>query len=393
VQNIEQGRRQIDSTSVILELADALGVEPNKLVSRPLFSPPKSADMPRPREVLRDLRRVLLHYDGIHGADPAEDRPPRPAAELERQVQLAGEIRRTQANNISAVIWILPDLIQGARHAARNAGEATAARRVAWQVLARSYSLAAALLWQYGDDELGWVAADRSIHAAEQADDALLVAAGARVMQQLLLAQGDMGSVIEMSESAGNLIVPGRDAPPEQLVIWGNLQLFGAFAAARAKNGREHARLRDLSEYAAERLGEDRLYLGFNFGPGDVALQHVGELVELEQPSKALRLAEQMPDDPLPPGGPPRLPPDPQGQGAVPAAPRPGDRRPAHGRLGDRAGSRSVRADDLRDDPGHAGASPLPGQPELADPRRAHGIYLILRKRRRAVVLAFLGAD
>jgi len=300
VQNIEQGRRQIDSTSVILELADALGVEPNKLVSRPLFSPPKSADMPRPREVLRDLRRVLLHYDGIHGADPAEDRPPRPAAELERQVQLAGEIRRTQANNISAVIWILPDLIQGARHAARNAGEATAARRVAWQVLARSYSLAAALLWQYGDDELGWVAADRSIHAAEQADDALLVAAGARVMQQLLLAQGDMGSVIEMSESAGNLIVPGRDAPPEQLVIWGNLQLFGAFAAARAKNGREHARLRDLSEYAAERLGEDRLYLGFNFGPGDVALQHVGELVELEQPSKALRLAEQMPDDPLP---------------------------------------------------------------------------------------------
>jgi len=299
VQNIEQGRRQIDSTSMILDLAEALGVEPDRLTSKPLFPPPKSPDMPR-GNVLLDLRRALLHYDGIHGYDRSDDRPPRPVAELEREVQVAGETRRRESKNFSTVVWVLPGLIRDTRHAARHAQEDSGERRAAWSVLARLYGLAAALLWQYGDDDLGWIAADRSIRTAEQADSPLLVAASARVMQQLLLAQGDLDSVIDLTESAGQLIAPGKDAPPEQLIIWGNLQLIGAFAAARAKDFREHARLHDLSEHAAERLGEDSMYLGFNFGPGDVALQHVGELVELEQPTKALRLAEELPDDPLP---------------------------------------------------------------------------------------------
>ncbi len=271
VRNIEQGRRQVDSTTVILELAEALGVEPNKLTGRPLFPPPSGPKLPDPSGVLADLRRVLLHYDGIHGLDLPDDRAPRPVVELEREVQVAEQTRRSDPRNFSAVVWMLPELIRDTRHAARHAGEHTAERRRAWGLLARLYSQATGALWQWGDDDLGWIAAE-----------------------------GHLGEVIDLVDAGGRLIAAGKDARPEQLVLLGGVQLAGAFAAARAKDPAEHARLRRLVEQAADRLGADRLVFGNNFGPGDVALQHVGELVELHQPAKALRRAEQLPTDPLP---------------------------------------------------------------------------------------------
>jgi len=300
VRNIEQGRRQVDSTTVILELAAALGVEPNKLTGRPLFPPPSGPKLPDPSGVLADLRRVLLHYDGIHGLDLPDDRAPRPVVELEREVQVAEQTRRSDPRNFSAVVWMLPELIRDTRHAARHAGEHTAERRRAWGLLARLYSQATGALWQWGDDDLGWIAADRSIRAAEQTDDPLLILVGIRTVQQPLLAKGHLGEVIDLVDAGGRLIAAGKDARPEQLVLLGGVQLAGAFAAARAKDPAEHARLRRLVEQAADRLGADRLVFGNNFGPGDVALQHVGELVELHQPAKALRRAEQLPTDPLP---------------------------------------------------------------------------------------------
>jgi len=299
VRNIEQGRRQVDSTRVILELADALAVEPNKLTGRPLFPPPSGPRMPNPSGVLADLRRALLHHDGIHGLDVPEDRPPRPVPELEREVRLAEQARRNEPKNFSAVVWMLPGLIQDARHAALHAGEGTIERRRAWGVLVRLYSQATGALWQLGDDDLGWIAADRSMTAAEQADDPLLVLVGIRTMQQALLAQGHLGDMIDLVDAAGRTVARGKDQP-EQIVIFGGVQLAGAFAAARANDAAEHARLRRLAEQSAERLGDDRLVVGNNFGPGDVALQHVGELVELDQPAKALQRAEQLPPDPLP---------------------------------------------------------------------------------------------
>jgi len=302
VRNIEQGRTQVDSVTVILELADVLGVEPNRLTGRPLFPPPAGPQTPNPVGVLADLRRVLLHYDGIHALDLAGDHPPRPAAELEREVAIAEQTRRSDPHNFSGVVWMLPELIRDARHAARQAPEGTAERRRAWGVLTRLYSQATGALWQWGDDDLCWIAADRSLTAAEQADDPLIILIGIRSMQQSLLGKGHLGPVVELVDAAGRLTAQGNgsDPGPELLVLLGGAQLAGAFAAARAREPAEHARLRRLAEQAAERLGSDRLVYGNNFGPGDVALQHVGELVELRQPAKALRRAEQLPADPLP---------------------------------------------------------------------------------------------
>src|SRR6266700_2216968 len=94
-----------------------------------------------------------------------------------------------------------------------------------------------------------------------------------------------------------------RDLGASRRARRGTKQADGTAAdptAARANDEAEHARLRRLAEQSAERLGDDRLVVGNNFGPGDVTLQHVGELVELGQPAEALQRAEQLPPDPLP---------------------------------------------------------------------------------------------
>jgi transcriptional regulator with XRE-family HTH domain len=300
VRNIEQGRRQVDSTTVILELAEVLGVEPNKLTGRPLFPMPDGPKMPEPSGVVADLRHVLLHYDGIHGLDRPDGRPPRPLGDLEADVALAEQTRRRDPRNLSAVVWMLPELIRDARHVARHAAEGTADRRRAWGLLVRLYSQATGALWQWGDDDLGWIAADRAMTAAEQADDPLMTLVGIRTMQQALLSKGHLGDMIDLTEAAHRRVPPSRGMPAEQLVLVGGVQLAGAFAAARSGDLVEHAELRRRCEETADRLGSDRLVIGNNFGPGDVALQHVGELVELGQPAKALRRAEELPADPLP---------------------------------------------------------------------------------------------
>ncbi len=178
----------------ILELAAALGVEPNKLTGRPLFAPPSGPKMPQPNHVLLDLRRVLLHYNGIHGLQVADELAPRPVRELRRLVAAAEQAHHTRQDNFSAVVWQLPGLIREARRAVQHA-EGAADQRQAWAALAGFYRVSAWSLWQYGDDTLGWIAADRLIAAAERADDPLLIAAGARTMQQFLLTQGYLSAM------------------------------------------------------------------------------------------------------------------------------------------------------------------------------------------------------
>ena len=298
VKSVEQGKRPLDSITTLIEVADVLGVPLSALLGQPLGPPPEGPAMPDPHGVLLELRRVLLHYNGIHGFDRPREIP-RPLAELERDLREAERRYDLVPDNISGIIWQLPSLIREARQAVAHAPEGPERRR-AWRVLAGLYRLTAWQLVQYGDDELANKAADRAISAAEHAEDPLLIAAGARAMQQVLLVQGDLGSVIELAEAAGRLVNPGQHAQPPQLTVWGSLQLIAAFAAARAQERGEYERLWQVASRAADQLGENRKDYRLDFGPAMAAIQQVGMLVELYEPKQALELAERMPADPLP---------------------------------------------------------------------------------------------
>jgi transcriptional regulator with XRE-family HTH domain len=141
VEKIERGERSIDSIRVVLDLAEALGVEAAKLTGKPIAPPPAGPRMEEPQGVLLQLRGALLHYNGLPGA-PEPDVPPRPVGELDQDLQTAWHAYQEDPNTVFAVVWALPDLITETRQAAEHA-TGDAERRAARRVLAGLYRLAA----------------------------------------------------------------------------------------------------------------------------------------------------------------------------------------------------------------------------------------------------------
>ena len=72
----------------------------------------------------------------------------------------------------------------------------------AYHVLADLYRLAATELRQYGDLDLGWIAADRAMLAGAQSGDDLLVGACAASMTRLIMVQGEPGARTRSARSA-----------------------------------------------------------------------------------------------------------------------------------------------------------------------------------------------
>lgn len=299
VTKIERGERSIDSITVLLQVAKALGVEVQKLTGRPYFPEPggRAADG---GEALSALRRVLMRYDAIHGAAHGWcDGAPRDVAELWSEARRARDLYNTSANNFSVVVPFLPTLISQAQLTAREAsGEERAG---AYGVLANLYRLAALELRQYGDLDLGWIAADRALLAAEQSRDELLIGACAATMTVQMMVQGQPDEAVGLAMDAVAALPPHpSESCGESLAVWGTLHLYAAQAAARADDPKESRRLLDIATDAASELGADREAYWLFFGPTNVGIQETGILVDLTNPTAALRCAEAVDANRLP---------------------------------------------------------------------------------------------
>jgi len=300
VAKVERGERSIDSITTLMHVARALGVELQMLTGRPLFPEPTGQDGAEREGVVLDVRRVLMHYDKIHGITPAESSaPPRPLAELRREARAARRIYDTSANNFSAVVYVLVELIGQTQHAAREASGDQ--RRAAYVVLAELYRLTAMEMRQYGDFDLAWMAADRGLLAAEQSEDGLLIGACAGTLIHQIIALGRLKEAIELAMDTATLLKPGlKNATPAHLSVWGALHLYSSLAAARALDRGECRRLLDIAMLTADQVGADRNDYATFFGPTNVGIQETGTLVDLEDPKAALRRAETVAAELLP---------------------------------------------------------------------------------------------
>jgi len=71
VTKVERGERALDSVTVLLQVAAALGVDVKALTGRPFFPEPGGRGGPiRGEGVVQELRGVLMRYDAIHGTVP-----------------------------------------------------------------------------------------------------------------------------------------------------------------------------------------------------------------------------------------------------------------------------------------------------------------------------------
>ncbi len=281
---IERGERQARRLDVLADLARELRVTLGDLLGEPVLAEDdeQNDDVPAVRDVLmapRRLSRILYRADRSKEAAP-------PVAWAQRHVEAVW--RDYQAGRVGRVIGALPELITMAQHLEDSPGEGEQ-RRQSWAVSARTHHLAATTLSKVGEADLGWIAAERAMRAADQSDDPLVLASAARACTHALLATGRYDDALDLGLTAAGWLhdqVAGGD--PEALSLFGMLNLRTAVAAARDHDRRTATELLVQAGEAAERLGVDANYWQTSFGPTNVQLHRLSAALDLGDVSYVL---------------------------------------------------------------------------------------------------------
>ncbi|MFG3050939.1 helix-turn-helix domain-containing protein [Kitasatospora sp. NPDC048239] len=288
VSQVERGVQPVVRLDVLQLLADGLGVSVQVL--RP--DAPTPAPVPPPAdEEPNDLDQARLLISGHPALDVLLSAPTRSDApsvtELTEAVEEVWELTHAaRFAELSAVLGrVLPRLERAARTA--PAGE----RPEIQGLLSQAYQALAAAFVRQDEADAAWVAADRSIRAAEQSAQPLIVFAGIFRLAQAFVRLKHLDQAQHAAESAVNVLsryATRESVEPEALSVLGSLHLVLALVHARSGQ-REDARadLRHARDVAAK-LGEDRNDFNLEFGPTNVEIQAVSTAVELGDAGEAL---------------------------------------------------------------------------------------------------------
>jgi transcriptional regulator with XRE-family HTH domain len=274
---IERGERQFRRLDLLADVARALRVTLGDLTGEPVLAEDQEEhhdDVPAIRDALmapRRLSRVL--YRG----ESAGPTPPIPWATL----HVESSWQDYQAGQLGRVVAALPELIKLAQRLEDSASDTDRPRR-AWAVSSRVHHLAATTMSKLGEGDLGWIAAERAMYAADQSDDPLVLASAARACTHALLATGRYDDALDLgTTAAGWLSDQLAAADPEALSLLGMLHLRTAVAAARDQQRDVATDLLRQAQAAADQLGEDANYWQTSFGPTNVVLHRLSAALDL----------------------------------------------------------------------------------------------------------------
>jgi len=294
VSKVERGVRDIRRVDVISELARALRVEIGDLLGQPILVEDENRDdnVPAIRDALMTPRRLSRTL--FPGSSPSGYAIP-----VERAARFVEHCWGDyQSGELTRVISLLPNLIGTAQDLEDRA---TPEHRGGWAVSARTHHLATTTLSKIGESDLAWIAAERSMYAADQADDPFVLASAARAGTHALLASGRFDDAVELGNAAAEWMRPqlvGND--PVALSLVGMLRLRTAVAAAR---GHDRAATEDLiarADRAAQRLGADANHWQTGFGPTNVELHRISTHLDLGDIDEVARAAPSVQTEDLP---------------------------------------------------------------------------------------------
>ncbi|WP_433464715.1 helix-turn-helix domain-containing protein [Spirillospora sp. CA-128828] len=292
---VARGRRSIDSHSVLVRLAEVLGMDYHQLTSDDV-----GGNMAR-YEGAAGIREAMLRYETlpatINGRGDLDGKP--------RLSWLAHEVRRAnrtyQATRYDEAGRLLTRLIISAERACqtRNGDD----RRSAYTLCALVYQSAAMTLNRVGEADLAWTAADRSLSAARMADRPLLAAVSAYRLGYILIRQKRAREAEDMAiRSRDALAGSRRRSSPLLLSVRGGLCLVAVTAAA-ARFDRAAVSEHLASALAvANELGSDRNDFWTAFGPTNVLIHEVSSAVAFGDAKLALKRSEPLAVDSLGPG-------------------------------------------------------------------------------------------
>jgi transcriptional regulator with XRE-family HTH domain len=293
VSQVERGIQPVVRLDVLQLLADGLGV------SVQVLSPDAPAPASAPAEVAaieepNDLDEARLLISGHPALDVllSED-----AAETPDLAALGTAVDEvwalTHAARFAELSSMLGRLIPRLERATRT-GEPTT-RRDAQTLLSSTYQALAAAFVRQDEADAAWLAADRSIRAAEMSEQPLQVFAGIFRLAQAFVRLKRLDQAEHAAASAVNALKPhttGKSAEPEALSVLGSLHLVLALVHARAG---QRVRAREEISHAravAKRLGEDRNDFNLEFGPTNVEIQAVSTAVDLGDAGEALDIGQ-----------------------------------------------------------------------------------------------------
>jgi transcriptional regulator with XRE-family HTH domain len=274
---IERGERQAQRIDVLVDLASELRVTLGDLVGEPVLAEDddRNDDVPAVRDALMTPRRLSRILYRNNRADASV--PPIPWAQ--QRVEMVW--RDYQQGRVGRVIAALPELITMAQQLEDSPGGGEQ-HRESWAISARTHHLAATTLSKVGEADLGWIAAERAMNAADQSDDPLVLASAARAATHALLANGRYDDALDLGlTAAGWLQARVADRDPEALSLFGMLQLRTAVAAARNNDRRSANDLLRTATDAAQQLGVDANYWQTSFGPTNVELHRLSAALDL----------------------------------------------------------------------------------------------------------------
>jgi transcriptional regulator with XRE-family HTH domain len=286
ISKLEQGTKQSALLVTLHKIALALDVDISALVGHAT-----RVDTDQDDSGLLAIRRAII--SARDDGEPSND------DELQRSATLGWGHYWTHRFDVLGAM--LPTLITTGRASVRNSGSPHA-----YAALADAYNIASCMLVHLGKVDLGYLAMERALAAANLSDDELRVSALSGWMSWVLLHHtGGSSEAKHIAVREADSIEPKmKGARPEQVSVWGSLLISAAVAAAREDNASEADDLINLAEVAATRLDgmgySPRMYNQSPFGLPLIIMQTVDISVVTGRPGRALTVAERMPPNDMP---------------------------------------------------------------------------------------------
>jgi transcriptional regulator with XRE-family HTH domain len=282
VKAVEYGRLQMPRLPMLLRIAEELHISDlADLTGRHSLS--IAALTKNAHGDLGLIRDALTRY-----RLPAGEPPPLDA--LATRVANAWLVWHGTAEHRTALATLLPDLMQDAQLAVATADD----RRRALTLLAQTYHLAQVYLAFQPAPELVWLASDRAITAAYDADDPAAIAGAAWYAAQVHQSGGQAGRAVEVALDAAALL-PGLDTPDAgHRACFGLVHLAAAWSHATLGEEGDAWREWDLAEAAVRSLGEGYVHPWLMFGRGVV--DNYGMLIDTElfHAARAIQRADKI---------------------------------------------------------------------------------------------------
>jgi transcriptional regulator with XRE-family HTH domain len=295
VSQVERGVQPVVRLDVLQLLADGLGVSTQTL--RP-DAPAAQLPAPPPEEQEQnDLDEARLLISGHPALDALlAESAPQERPDLEELQTAVDEVwALTHAARFAELSALLNRVLPRLERACRTA---TPELRPEFQtLLSTTYQALAASFVRQDEADAAWVAADRSIRAAEQSGQAMQVFAGIYRLAQAFVRLKHLDQAEHAAATAVSALRPYVDregTTPEALSLLGALHLVLALVHARAGQRVEARQEIENARRVAARIGEDRNDFNLEFGPTNVEIQAVSTAVDLGDAGEALDIGERI---------------------------------------------------------------------------------------------------